>query len=282
MTFVAGRPRWWQWPTILSLDAAAVAIAWQALFGRVVEAPLRTHHVLLLGASVWMAYSADRWIEGWRLSENTVRTQRHFFAIRWRGPFLAVWLAVFAASLFLAGRSFGPREWAGSLFLLAPTLLYLLSHQLFHRDHPWRVPKEICVAALLTAGAALFPALLSPGRWRDLVVPGLLFFTLAMENCLLISEWEREVDRAQRQTSLALEHRLHRVLSPALLVSALFAGAFLALAGEGAVRRAGACGAASAAFLAVLSVAQGRLGRERARVLVDLALLTPALMLILP
>ena len=33
--FVPGRPHWWQWLTILSLDAPVVAVLWQWLLARV-------------------------------------------------------------------------------------------------------------------------------------------------------------------------------------------------------------------------------------------------------
>jgi hypothetical protein len=84
--FVLGRPEWWLWPTILSLDAPAVALAWQSLLALVVGVKLAAHHSVLLGLSVWLAYAADRWIEGWRLTPQTVRTQRHAFFLRWRWP----------------------------------------------------------------------------------------------------------------------------------------------------------------------------------------------------
>ena len=58
----------WLWPTILSLDAPAVALVWQALLARVIGLSLATHHVGLLGLSVWLAYATERWIEGWRLA----------------------------------------------------------------------------------------------------------------------------------------------------------------------------------------------------------------------
>lgn len=35
---------------------------------------------------------------------------------------------------------------AGAALLLPPVLADLLSHQLVHRHHPWRVPKEVVVA----------------------------------------------------------------------------------------------------------------------------------------
>jgi hypothetical protein len=84
---VAGAaPRWWQWPTVLSLDAPAVALVWQLTLARVARAPLAWRHVVVLTSSVWLAYVLDRWIEGWRLLPEQLRTQRHTFYQRWRWP----------------------------------------------------------------------------------------------------------------------------------------------------------------------------------------------------
>ncbi|OYU99857.1 MAG: hypothetical protein CFE26_24910, partial [Verrucomicrobiales bacterium VVV1] len=227
--FVPGRPRWWQWPTILSLDAPIVAVVWQDMLARVAGVALDPHHRLLLGASVWLAYSADRWIEGWRLTVATVRTQRHYFFIRWRWPAFACWLAILTGGVAVAADRFSPREWSVSAAMMVPTLLYLLSHQLLHRDHPWRGPNEVCVALILAGGAAVYPAALAEaGRWRLLGAPTIAFVLLCLTNCLLISEWEREVDHNHRQTSLALQLSHARLLARSLPGALVVLGVTLA------------------------------------------------------
>lgn len=275
--FVPGRVRWWQWITVLSLDAPLVAVAWQAAFTRVVAPPdsTRPHQAWLLGAAVWLAYAADRWIEGWRLTPQTVRTQRHYFFLRWRWPAFAAWLAVLGGALVLAARELSSREWLFSLALLPPVFAYLLSHQFLHRAHPWRVPKELCVAAILTLGAALYPAANLAGPLLPLAAPGALFFLLALANCLLISDWEREVDRHHGQTSLALRFTTARRLAAALPWGILVLAAAHAFTHAGPARTVALHAAASALLLGLLALAEPRLGRERARVLADLALLTP-------
>jgi hypothetical protein len=278
--FVPGRVRWWQWLTVLSLDAPLVAVAWQSAFTRVADAgaPPAPHHPHLRGAAGRLAYAADRWIEGWRLTPQTVRTQRHYFFLRWRWPAFAAWLAVLGGALALACRALTPREWIFSLALLPPVLAYLLSHQFLHRSHPWRVPKELCVAAILTLGAALYPAANLHGSLLPLAGPAALFFLLALANCLLISDWEREVDRQHGQTSLALRFAAARRLAAVLPWGLLVLAAAHALTHADSARTVALCAAASALLLGLLARAEPRLGRERARVLADVALLTPLLM----
>jgi hypothetical protein len=279
--FIPGRVRWWQWPTILALDAPAVALTWQAMLARVAGVVLLRHHVVLLGISVWLAYAADRWIEGWRLSTETVRTQRHYFYLRWRWSTFVGWIVVLMAGVTVAMIRFTSREWMASLTLLVPTLLYLLSHQLLHREHPWRVPKEVCIAALIACGAALYPATLVNGRLHLLLAPTALFMLLCLANCLLISVWESEVDRTHRQTSLALQLAPARVVARGLPYGLVALGLGMAMFSSGATRTAAWCGAASAGLLATLNLVQPRIGRERARVLADITLLTPLIAMLL-
>lgn len=278
--FTPGRPFWWQWPTILSLDAAVVAVLWQALLARVVDVSLGWQHAFILGASVWLAYAADRWIEGWRLPTDQIRTQRHYFYQRWRWPLGFFWLAVLGMDVGVALLSLTPREFDGGLLLLAPVLVYLLSHQLIHRGHPWRAPKEVCVALLLGGGVALF-LLTAPGVLiRPLAAPLALFTLLCFANCALISIWEKGVDEAHGQTSLALQFRRARGFTRALPWALAVISLTCFPAATGAGRTAIACAIASGALLGLVDLAERRLGPRLARVLADAAMLTPLLPLL--
>jgi len=293
--FIPGRPHWWQWLTVLSLDAPLVAVVWQALFARILGVNLGWYQHVLLGLTVWVVYAADRWIEGWRLSVETVQTQRHFFYIRWRWPVFGIGFAAIVFCAALALTHLGRREWTAGFILVAPILLYLLSHQLVHRHHPWRVPKEICIAGIFCLGTALAPAVLAlPAHLqvchviRDigseslepLWVPLGLFGLLCLANLALISAWETEVDQKHGQTSVALQFsrglRLIRIL-PWLLAALGFAATFGARDMD---RTTGLYVAASGLLLGCLDRLEFKIGREAARAFVDLALLTPAVALL--
>jgi hypothetical protein len=286
-----GRPRWWQWITVLSLDAPLVALVWQSFFARVLQVELAWHQGWLLGMAVWVVYAADRWIEGWRLTPGMVQTHRHDFSIRWRWPLLGAGLVVIGISLEVALAHMQRIEWVGSLILLAATLVYLFSHQGLHRQLPGKVPKELCVAILFPLGTSLFPAiqLISiPGtghspleawtsdRMQALWVPLGCFALLCLANLMLISVWEAEVDIQHGQTSLALQcsekqHWIH--LFPRMLVILGLPAVFFA---EGHDRTAMTCFTLSAFFLALLDCVEPRIGRELSRSLIDLMLLPPA------
>ncbi len=273
--FIPGRPHWWQWLTILSLDAPVVAMAWQWLLARVARAPQGWHHTLILGLSIWLAYAADRWIEGWRLVPDQIRTQRHHFYQRWRWPIAYAGLAALGADLTIACLCLTRRELEAGLLLLAPVAAYLLSHQLVHRHHRWRAPKEICVALLFGGGVAVF-LVASPAAVPGLLaVPLAYFCLLCFANCALISVWEQEVDEAHGQTSFALQfkgsHRVARTLPWVLLVTAVV----LAQPRVGPGRTALACAAASGGLLGCVDLIERRTGPRLARVLADIALMSP-------
>jgi hypothetical protein len=277
--FVETTPRWWQWGTVLSVDAPVVTVLWQSLLARVAGHDLGWPPIVVLGLSVWLAYAADRWIEGWRLRPDVIRTPRHFFYHRHRWPIAAVWIVVLAANLVTAFAHLSAFDLAAGALLLTAVAAYLLSHQFVHRHARWRVPKEICIAALLTGGAGVFliRQMRAPGVPFVLAVFGLLCFA----NCALISVWERQVDRAHGQSSLVV-HGPGNVgvirLVPWLVV--VIAAASLLVADAG-VAMAGACALASGLLLAATDSAEPSIGRQRARIFADVALMTPLVALVL-
>jgi hypothetical protein len=274
-SYLDSPPRWWQWLTILSLDAPLVCLCWQALLARVLDVRLRWPEVAVLAISVWLAYAADRWIEGWRLDARIVRTQRHLFYQRRRWPVAGVWVTAFAADVGLALAGLARRELTAGLLLLLPVLAYLLSHQTIHRHRRWRAPKEVVVAVLLTGGVALF---LEPAVSVARLVEGLtIFAVLSFANCALISSWEHDVDLAHGQNSLVVDFARARrfvVWLPWLLAAW---GVLMEGATGGPMRVVVACGVASAALLGAVDRVEPRIGRAAARVLADVALMTPVL-----
>ena len=138
------------------------------------------------------------------------------------------------------------------------------------------MPKEICVAGLLTGGTAVF--LVGSAPLGVLLPPLALFAASCFVNCVLISSWERDVDRSHRQSSLALDGRETSWIG--------WAPWLLAIAGIGAaasvpIRTIAACTAASALLLGAIDHLQPRMGWAPARVLADLVLLTPVVPLAL-
>ena len=272
------RATWWQWPTVLSIDAPIVAVLWQLLLARVAGVDFGWAPPVVLAISVWLAYAADRWIEGWRLDEDVIRTPRHHFYKEYRWPVAVLWIAALAADVAIAFARLDARDIAAGFLLIAAVAAYLLSHQLVHRDRAWRAPKELCVAALLSAGAVVFVTETpQPGA---LMLPLAFFALLCFTNCALISVWEREVDRAHGQTSLALGASDHERLIRQLPLMIAVVSAAAAIPFAGAARDAAISAAVSAVLLALVDRLEQSAGGQPARVLADVALMTPAFALI--
>ncbi|CAM3003780.1 hypothetical protein [Rariglobus hedericola] len=276
------RPPWWQWPSTLSLDAPFVAVLWQALFARKLDVHLDWHDPVLIGLAVWIIYAADRWIEGWRLDPNTVQTRRHEFYIRNRWPVFWVGIAAIIATTVIALGRLDEREFKAGFILLIPTVLYLFSHQLVHRHHPLRLPKEIVIAVIFAIGCALAPAVLAPEKITSLIIPVTLFGLLCFSNCALIASWEKEVDTLHGQTSLALQLKGRWTLIHALPWLLLIAGLLSAVLNSDPTHPGALCTAASGLLLGLLDLAQPRIGRETARALVDFTLITPVVLFFIP
>lgn len=274
------RPAWWQWATVLSLDAPAVAVAWQAFFAQLWRAPLRAHHVLLLGAATWLVYAADRWMEGLEIDPARVQTQRHRFYQRWRWPLAGLILVVAAGAAGIAWASLSQPEWRAGLAIATPVAAYLVVGPLLRRTRPWRLPKEVLIAVLFCASTACFPLVAGGGiTWRRALELG-WFALLCFSNLALIARWEREVDVAHGQVSLALRHpaaaRLIRLLPWLCSVAAAVVGGMHRLD-----PRLAGCLTVSGLLMGCLDQAEPRIGRQMARALVDATLLTPLLPLAL-
>jgi hypothetical protein len=268
------------WPTILSLDAPAVVVLWQRLIAGSASVNVSAAEMFVLGCSVWLAYAADRWIEGWRLSSENIRTHRHHFYREKRWLIVAFWIAILGLDLSAAFCGLSVTEIKAGGFMLLPVVAYLFSHQLLHRNLRWRPPKEVCVAVLLGAGAALFVACRPGADLLHMAIPLALFAFLCFSNCALISVWEKEVDRSHGQTSLAIQFPGTIAFSRALpcVLSVLSVVAWLA-----AVPKAGPAAASatvSSILLVLVDLAEARIGRILARVLADLALMTPLIPLL--
>lgn len=261
----------WIWPHLLSLDAPAVAIGWQAWWARASGVHLGWAHHAILGLCVWMIYLADRLADGLRASPAKWGTQRHEFYHR-RRTLPATLLAIALASLtFLAPRYLNGAEFAGGMVLLAVTGIY------FCRIHWWmgwplRAPKEAVVGGFFAVGVGYFVAVRTGASWL-LDIRAVLFGALCFLNCALITRWERTLhDRRDRRSLLNAFPTLTEQLGWWAVVLVGAAALVAAIAGQwlGFFPLMLAAG-----FLFVLDSARNRVRASALRVLADVALLTP-------
>lgn len=269
------------WPTILSLDAPAVALAWLGLFATVYDVHLRWSLYAALGLCVWLIYVGDRLLDS-VAPPSDYEGPRHLFYRRHRRmifPLAIVATVAIGAFSFLWIR---PSVWRAELSLAGVVALYLTITHLGGECIRRYWPKELMVAILFAVGTLLPIWTLANSRAATLLAPCALVIGIFWVNALGIQCWESAPDLRSRAH---LEPRVSRLLAVRLGAVSF---CLTSIAGAVAVTRAlsasdaliyGAI-ALSALLLAALEVNASRLSRPSLRVLADTALLTPGLFLL--
>lgn len=226
----------WLWPNTLSIDAAVIAVGWQMLLSRSLDAPTGGHHAGVLCLAVWLGYVGDRWLDGRRFRNMAIQTPRHRFCRHHEKTLLVVWAVVFVAGVAYAWVALTLREFLSGCVLLALCLAHTAAVQVGSPRFRRRFPKEASVAALFCAGVVLFI------RPAAVVIPLLYIvsvgclFALCLSNCLLLASWERDADRAHGEVSAAISYpRLARNAAWLALAAPVPVAAYAFLVGSKAV-----------------------------------------------
>ncbi len=270
--------RWWLWPNVLSLDAPVVAVAWEILFARCLDASVRPLSLLTMALWVWLIYASDRTLDGLRISTQLAdETARHRFyrihraaVVPWIGAGVAValWLSYsqLRLRLFLYGLPLG--------FLIATyfAMVHLGSRSVINR---W--PKELVVAVLFAAGALLPVWANLPEKHAGIVVPAMLFATTLWINAVGIERWEERLETPDwPYFTVKLTSALGNCLCYAALGIAVIS-ALILWSGAAKMREQPLYVSMiiSAIVLAGLDLLWRSLNRDALRVLADVALLSP-------
>ena len=144
------------WINILSLDAPVVAALWQGFFAQLFQVQISLAARVVLGLSVWLAYVADRWMDGKMLPIGAAVTLRHQFAQRHAHAIAIAWVLVFVGNVMLSLIGLSEREFMFGLGLAGLVLGYLaFVHFRSLQRHVGRT-KELLVAFLFSAGCGVF------------------------------------------------------------------------------------------------------------------------------
>ena len=247
--------RVWLWPNLLSLDAPLVALLWQTLFIRCFRVSSgrseQTLAAVLLAASVWLIYVADRALDAWRGAE--CRPRHEFYRRHWR-TVLPVWFGVFAVAAWLAWTHLPHLVFERGAGLGSAVIVYFTVVHLSRRK--W--PKEAAVAVIFALGASLAAWTRLESRADVLTV--VLFSCLCWINCTGIEQWE---SRGESEGRLPI----------GLLAGGIGLIALLILLPQRPVLASAE--AASAIAFVLLDHGRLKLSTDALRVLADAALLSP-------
>jgi hypothetical protein len=271
----------WLRPNLLSLDAPLIAVLWLHLFAIALHVRISPPVTLVLALVVWLIYVADRLMDGLRAEPWAVLSARHQFYRAHRGVFACLLSGVLVLTGCVCLKLDRRTLELGTMLMLVIAGYFTAVH---HMRKSWglRFPKEIVVAMVFGIGTT-FPAWIHAPRATPLMAIGLAFFiAICWLNLVLIeyAEWlalgDQGSETPHRSTMSAGKH-LYQI-SAGL--------AFVALC----LSRSAAAGtehwmllaiALSALALAVLGFYRRELSIHKVRVLADVTLLTPAIVLIM-
>jgi len=206
----------------LSLDAPIICVIWQMILADALSVNLYWYHNFILVVSVWLCYSADRFMEyPLPRSESAQRyevfkTSRCLFKFSWT-----------IALILCVGLSFICLSPLCLLFSFPLLLLCLLNFALCIQEmklgKPSYLVKELRTALILALGCMLFPIL---ERSMDTSGIAVYFFSLTyifLLNCLFISRWEQSKDRKRGRLSIIQQNsRLLELLLSSKNIFSLF------------------------------------------------------------
>ncbi|MGC2662187.1 MAG: hypothetical protein WA324_29855 [Bryobacteraceae bacterium] len=266
-------PPLWLWFNLLSLDAPAVAILWQAFLARRLHADVRWPAFVALGASVWLIYVADRLLDAFK-NDRVIAPRHRFYRLHWWTT-----LKIFAAMLLVLGlvcsylNIYVLRN--GIVMASFVAIYFAAVHVSPPRLRHWW-PKELAVGVLFSAGTCLATWSKLDHEQSLIIVPALFFASLCSMNCVAIEFWEW---RRLRRVSGVAPHLYTVWMGPRLSrMSLLLLIASCGLLGSSAFRPFFAPTALSALSFWWLDRNSERLSMDALRVLADVALLTPLLL----
>lgn len=187
------RPVYWQWPNVLGIDAAGIAVLWQIVFRYAAGDSFAWPEASVLGLSVWLTYAADRLFDVRRRRPDQLLSLRHQFAKRRSSQLWKVWFGILALDLGIALTVLPPAYLLRGCVLLLVCLAYTWLHRQFAERF---FPKELFVAGIYTGGVLLFVPAPVPAQGAVALA------LLCLLNCLIISHREREHDDALGVRSL--------------------------------------------------------------------------------
>ena len=274
---------WWLWWNILSIDAPTVAAVWALLFAHANGMKLGVAELIDLSLIVWVIYTGDRLLDGWRVTNFAALQERHRFCARHRVALAFLGVLVATGILWLTAAHMAPAEAKAGLKLGAIVGAYIAGIHVARGVVARVAPKEIAVGILFAAGTTL-PVWSRSARlpW-DVWVSVILFALLCAVNCLSIESWENHwSENAWLGTPQPLvrwaSSRIDGIAA-GLAVSSLLV-LFIGHAKVSSTLELWAI-ALSAFLIVLLNRGRHRFSRRGLRVLADAALVVPALLALL-
>jgi hypothetical protein len=288
-----GEVPWYLWANVLGLDAVAVSLVWLWCFSTSEQVPLLRSTYLVLGLVVWLVYSFDRLLDATRIKNLGMATPRHRFARRYFKPMSALCVFVLAFAIYLVLFDLQRVLIYHGLVISMMVVLYFVLRLSTASNLQSLLPKEIFCGFVFALGST-YPVHALPNNFVAGVVTAELavFAILCALNCTAISVWESGEDEANDDRATIVQ-TWPGVRHGYVKFAFVFAGIAVWLSARGPGRGAVGGGAEqsilsgvspillsaalSAALIGALGLTGEALSKNLRRVLADVALLTPLL-----
>jgi len=273
-----GEVPWYLWPNLLSLDAVAVSLVWLWCFSVSERVPILPPTYLVLGLVVWLIYTADRLLDAYRMKDFSLSTPRHRFARRFALPLSVAWVLLLATAIFLVLFKLQAVLIYHGLVISMMVLLYFVMRLSPKTNIQTLLPKEIFCGVVFALGST-YPVHALPNNFLAGVLTAELglFALLCALNCIAISVWEWREDQAN-DSGYSIVQNWPGVRTNYVRFAFLLAvvAAWLGIRGTSNFFAPILLSVAlSAALIGAIGLAEGALSKNQRRVLADLALLSP-------
>jgi hypothetical protein len=261
------------WLNLVCLDAPIVALAWQWLFARGYDIPIRISSRAALFLTAWLIYLADRFVDTVSLQTSSPNSLRQEFCSRHQRLWILIMLVIALCDGWIIWRQLDRSTLLTGAGIGILALGYLAVN--YWLGKIWRIfpAKEICVGVIFAAGTVA--ALLPKAHWSAaLLASFFLFAALCSLNCISIAVWERQLDQAQNKNSIATSWTAsQQYLKSSVLALVTFTVVTAAVTNTPA--QLCYCIVASAISLGLLDWLGQVVPRDERTALADLVLLTP-------
>jgi hypothetical protein len=260
------------WLNLWCLDAPLVAIAWQWVFARSAHVTTSPAQIGALFLTAWLIYLADRLADSISSRPNVARSARKVFCAAHRNVWIFAILIIALVDSAIVGLHLDRATVTNGILLGVAAIVYLATNLFFSRI--WEVVpiKEIVIGILFATGTLLILAEAPAKPEWPILLGACLFAALCAINCISIAVWERELDQAHGECSIATRWPRIRALVPPASIALMLIAWIFALA-DHSTQIAGIGIGLSAAFLTALHFIP--IDRDERTALADLVLLTP-------
>lgn len=195
-----------RWINVFSLDAVAVAVAWQVALTKLHtgQLPSINQHIVM-AMVVWLVYTADRWLDGltFRHRPTDRPSHRHQFYRRHRRGSALAWVSVLAIFLVAALATLDYRDAMLCVPAALIIMVYLWCRTCCRQPRSPRL-KSLIVGALFSYGMHILtlrryvfdPSEMTFESIQILVLSWGLLTSLVRVNCRGVDGLKRRVDRS--------------------------------------------------------------------------------------